>query len=357
VSALRDPRLQEVLVSLALLLGAYIAARLASFVLGRALGAAAARTSSGLDDALLAGLKRPVTYILFLVGASLALERVPAPHSWLLRAHEMLVVLGILLVALALLRTWRAVLDWYAARPHLADSGSLVQEFAPLFGKLGSLFIGLVAAIAILQRVGVNVESLVVSLGVGSLAIGLAAQDTLANMFAGFVLMLDRPFRIGERIKLGSGEVGDVVAIGMRATRIRTPDETLLIVPNSVLVKDKVVNQSQPSRQITTRVEVAVSYGTDLAKAKRVLAEAAQASEYVMRDPAPVVLVTRFGEYAVGMQLVFSARDYLEQGLAQSAVHEEIDRRFRGEGIEIALPIRRVIQDAAAQTAEGGSDL
>lgn len=356
MSLLRDPRVRESLVSLALLAGSYLVARLVSFVLGRLLGAAAARTSSGLDDALLAGLKRPMTYVLFLVGASLALERLPAPASWLQRAHEVLVVLGILLVALALLRTWDAVLVWYTTRPHLADSGGLAEDFGPLFGKLGKLFIGLVAAIAILQRFGVNVESLVVSLGVGSLAIGLAAQDTLSNMFAGFILMLDRPFRIGERIKLGSGELGDVEAIGMRSTRIRTPDETLLIVPNSVLVKDKVVNQSRPSRQITTRIDVAVSYGTDLAKAKKVLAEAALASEYVARDRAPVVVVARFGDFAVNMQLVFWARDYLDQGLAQSAVHEEIDRRFREEGIEIPFPTRRLIQDAAAQAAEGRSD-
>ena len=74
-----------------------------------------------------------------------------------------------------------------------------------------------------------------VSLGVGSLAVGLAAQDTLANMFAGFTLMLDRPFRVGDRIQLASGEVGDVEAIGMRATRIKTSDETILVVPNSLL--------------------------------------------------------------------------------------------------------------------------
>lgn len=356
MSALEDARLREGLISLALLAGSYLVARTISFALGRVLGAAAARTSTRLDDALLAGLKRPVTYILFLVGASFALERVPAPASWLLRAHEVLVVLGILLVALALLRAWGVILDWYTTRPHFAESGGPIHEFGPLLSKLGSIFIALVAAIAMLQRFGVNVSSLVVSLGVGSLAIGLAAQDTLANMFAGFILMLDRPFRIGERIKLGSGELGDVEAIGMRATRIRTIDDTLLIVPNSMLVKDKVVNQSRPSRHITTRIEVGVAYGTDLARAKKVLAEAALAAEYVESDRAPVVLVTRFADFSINLLLIFWARDYVQQGLAQSAVHEEIDRRFREEGIEIPFPIRRLIQEAAAQAPEGRSE-
>jgi MscS family membrane protein len=355
VSPLGDPRLRESLISLALLAASYLAARRISFAIGRTVAAAAARTATRLDDALLGGLKRPVTYILFLLGASFALQRVPAPASWLERAHGVLVVFGIVLVALALLRTWSAVLDWYTTRPHLAESGGPIHEFGPLLGKLGSTFIALVAVIAVLQRFGVNVSSLVVSLGVGSLAIGLAAQDTLANMFAGFILMVDRPFRIGERIKLGSGEVGDVDAIGMRATRIRTIDDTVLIVPNSLLVKEKLVNQSRPTRQITTRVELGVAYGTDLAKAKKVLAEAALASEHVATDRTPVVVVTRFADFSINLLLVFWARDYLAQGLAQSAVHEEIDRRFREEGIEIPFPIRKLIQDAAAQPPEEGS--
>jgi small-conductance mechanosensitive channel len=348
VSALRDPRLRETLVSLALLAGAYLAARLVSYVLGRLLARAAARTESRLDDELLSGLKRPVTYLLFLLGASLALARLPAPDPWASRAEQVLVVLGIALLALALLRTWRVALRWYTTRPRFAEDGGLVKEFGPLLGKLGSVFVAVVAGIAILNRLGVDVSSLVVSLGVGSLAIGLAAQDTLANMFAGFVLMLDRPFRIGERIRLASGELGDVEAIGMRATRIKTLDDTILIVPNSVLVKEKLVNQSRPTRQLTSRLEVSVAYGTDLAKAKRLLAEAALASEYVARERAPVVLVTRFADFAIDLLLVFWARDYAEQGLALSAVHEEVERRFREQGVEIPFPVRRLIQEGAA---------
>ena len=139
---------------------------------------------------------------------------------------------------------------------------------------MGKVFIALVAVTVLLQHFGVNVASLVVSLGVGSLAIGLAAQDTLANMFGGFTLMLDRPFRVGDRIQLATGEVGDVEAIGMRATRIRTTDEMLLVVPNSALVKDRVVNYNLPSRALTTNVEVDVAYGSPLDAARSLLAEA-----------------------------------------------------------------------------------
>jgi small-conductance mechanosensitive channel len=350
--SLSDPRISETLISLGLLAGAYLAARAVSFLLGVALARAARRSATRLDDELLSGLKRPVTYLLFLVGASFAAQRSPLPERWGRRLDETLVVLGILLIALALLRTWEAVLHWLGTRPRFAEDGGLGYEFGPLLSKLGKLFIAAVAAIAVLQRLGVNVSSLVVSLGVGSLAIGLAAQDTLANMFAGFILMLDRPFRIGERIRLASGEVGDVEAIGIRATRLRTPEDTMLVIPNSVLVKEKLTNQSRPTRQITSRLEVAVAYGTDLVRARRVLEEAALAAEHVAAERAPVALITRFGEFSIGMALVFSARDYVNQGLAVSAVHEQVERRFREQGIEIPYPVRRMIQEAAAAAPE-----
>jgi small-conductance mechanosensitive channel len=193
----------------------------------------------------------------------------------------------------------------------------------------------------------VNVESLVVSLGVGSLAVGLAAQDTLANMFAGFALMLDRPFRIGDRIQLASGEVGDVVTVGIRATRLKTPDETILVIPNSILTKEKVVNQSLPTPVMTTRVDVGVAYGTDLARAKAVLAEAALASEYVDQERTPVVLVTRFAEWSISLAVIFWTRSFADRGLATSQVHEEIVRRFAEAGIEIPFPVRRILQEVA----------
>jgi small-conductance mechanosensitive channel len=156
--------------------------------------------------------------------------------------------------------------------------------------------------------------------------------------------MLDRPFRIGDRIQLASGEIGDVEAIGMRATRIRTLDQTLLVVPNGTLVKERLVNQSRPTRAITTRLELGVAYGSDLALVRSAMEQAALAVPYVDPGQPPLVLVTKFGEFSITCRLVFHSRDYAEKDLAVSAVHEEIDRRFREAGIEIPYPTRRVIE-------------
>lgn len=344
---LADPDVHEALISLALLLGSYFAARFVSFLLGLLLARATRRTATTLDDQLLSALKRPITYLLFLAGAWGAIHRLPAPAGFIHRLDVALFVGGVSLVTLALMRAYAILLAWYTSAARLADGDGLASEFGPLLKRLGQVFLAVVAAIAILQQIGVNVASLVVSLGVGSLAVGLAAQDTLANMFAGFALMLDRPFRIGDRIQLARGEIGDVEAVGMRATRIRTLDETLLVVPNSTLVKERLVNLSRPTRAITTRLELGVAYGSDLALVRKVMEQAALAVPYVDVGRPPLVLVTKFGDFAITCRLAFHAKDYAEQGLALSAVHEEIARRFREAGIEIPYPTRRVIQAGA----------
>jgi MscS family membrane protein len=256
----------------------------------------------------------------------------------------------VLLLALALLQTFGLLLHWYISQPRVAASSAIATEFGPLISKVGKVFIALVAVTVLLQHFGVNVQSLVVSLGVGSLAIGLAAQDTLANMFGGFTLMLDRPFRVGDRIQLATGEVGDVEAIGMRATRIRTTDEMLLVVPNSALVKDRVINYNLPSRALTTRVEVDVAYGSPLDAARSLLAEATRAVPEIDQEREPVVVVKAFGDGSVVLALTFWVRDYLDQGAARSAVMTTIHDRLRAAGIDRPLPSRRVVGTAGAET-------
>ncbi len=342
-----DPLGRELLVSLALLLASYLGAQAISWLFGRLVLRAALRTETTLDDRLLEAVQRPITYTLFLLGAYGALQGLPLPERWTSRLDAVFFVFGAFLLTLGLLRAWGILLTWYSTESAAARDGGAAREFGPLFSKLGKVFLVLVAAIAVFRRFGIDVNSLVVSLGVGSLAVGLAAKDTLANMFAGFALLLDRPFLPGDRIRLASGELGDVEAIGMRATRLRTPDETLLVIPNTVLVNERLVNLSRPTRAVTTRLEVGVAYGTNLDLARRLLTEAALSSSRVDAQRPPAVLVTRFGDFAVNLLLVFWARDYAEQGLASSEVHEAVYRSFAAAGIEIPYPTRRVIQEPA----------
>jgi MscS family membrane protein len=338
------PDLYDVLIGLAILAGSYLAARVGSHLVTKLLRKGAARTAFTLDDDLVASLSRPITSALFLVGAYVAVHRLPIQDAWTSRLDGWLFAMGVVVAAVTFARVFRIVLDWYTVEAHPGAEG-LAAEFGPLLGKLGNLLIVILAAITLLEHFGINVQSLVVSLGVGSLAVGLAAQDTLSNMFAGFTLMLDRPFRIGDRIQLTTGETGDVLTIGMRVTRLKTPAETILIVPNALLVKDRLTNLSQPTRHLTTRVDIAVVYGNDVDVVKGILTDAVRRSPHVDPDRAPVVLVTRVADFSVGVAVVFWVKDYAEQGLATSEVYGDVYRRLLEAGIEIAVPTQRVIPD------------
>jgi len=333
------PRAAAAVESLVVLALSYLAARLAALLLARVL--ARHRAAPDVRYSLAEALDGPVTSALFLIGAWVAVHRAPVSDKAQDRLDTALFVVAVGIVAVAVVRAYRIFLGWYADRPRLAGT-DLAREFNPLFSMVGTVFIAVLAVITILQRFGVNVASLIVSLGVGSLAIGLAAQDTLSNMFAGFTLMLDRPFRVGDRIQLAGGDGGDVVEIGMRATNIKTLDDTILVVPNSLLVKERLVNLSLPTRHLTTKVEVGVAYGSDAARVKAALREAALSSPLVDRGREPVVQLSRFGEFAVHFVVVFWANDYAQQGAARAEVAEAAYRGLAAAGIEMpSVPIPR----------------
>ncbi|HEY7512976.1 MAG TPA: mechanosensitive ion channel family protein [Vicinamibacteria bacterium] len=341
-SFVEDPRLQALIAAAFLLAAAYVVARLVSWLVGRVLVRAARRTVTARDDRLVDSLKRSLTRSIFLFGAMAAAVTLPVSEGAQARILQAVVALWIVVTTLTLIRAWKLGLAW-TGHERDGTAKAWAKDFGPLLTKVGAVVLGIFGLIGLLESFGVDVNSLVVSLGVGSLAVGLAAPDTLANMFAGFTLMLDRPFLIGDRIQLASGETGDVVEIGIRATRIQTPDETILVVPNGVLTKEKVTNLTRPTRSLTARAEVGVVYGSDLDKAKRVLVDAARASSYVDKEREPVVLVTRLADFSINLRVAFWVRDYLEQGLALSGVLEGIVRGLGEAGIEIALPAQRVV--------------
>lgn len=335
---------RETTIGAAILVLSFFLSRWGSRLIGWLLLHFSERTATDLDDRLVAALHPPLRWILFLAGVFYGVHRSPLSEVWVRRTDAALFVGAAVLITVALVRAWSILVRWYA-HESAAAGAELASEFGPLLSKAGRVILAVLGVVVVLHHFGINVESVVVSLGVGSLAIGLAAQDTLSNMFGGFTLMLDRPFRIGERIKLATGELGDVEAIGLRATRIRTTDDTVLVVPNAALVKERIVNQSRPTRELTTRVEVGVAYGTDISRAKGLLREVALGSDLVNRDREPAVFVTRLGDWAIQLQLVFWVRDFAQAGAATSAVLEAILARFSAEGIEIPFPTRRLISD------------
>ncbi|MBU4376847.1 MAG: mechanosensitive ion channel [Candidatus Omnitrophica bacterium] len=154
-----------------------------------------------------------------------------------------LLIFSVLVITLWVQRISSAFFAWYSAHIAPKTKSNLDDEFMPLLRKLSNICIWIIGLLVILTNLNINIGALIATLGVGSLAIALAAQDTIANVIAGFLIMLDRPFRINDEIKLPSGEKAKVLDIGIRRSRfLSLEDNAIIIVPNLDLSKSKIIN-------------------------------------------------------------------------------------------------------------------
>jgi MscS family membrane protein len=177
---------------------------------------------------------------------------------------------------------------------------------------------------------------------IAALAIALAAQETIANMIGGFVIMTDRPFRVGDRIKLPTGEIGDVQEIGIRSTRVLDFDNNLMVYPNAELIKGKIVNYSYPSEHIRIFVDASVAYETDIDRVRAIMLRLAQEHPDVLKSPPPSVVLVSFSESSLNLQLNGRTNDYRNKSSIETSIREQIYKAFLDEKIQIALPQRVV---------------
>lgn len=204
-----------------------------------------------------------------------------------------------------------------------------------------------VGGLVLLSGLGVAITPVLTALGVGGLAVALALQDTLSNLFAGIHLLADRPIRVGDFVKIESGVEGFVEDIGWRSTRIRMLPNNLVVVPNARLAQSAITNYHLPEPGMSLLIPVSVSYEADPEHVEQVLVEeASKAARDVVglqAEPAPFVrFIPGFGEFSLDFTLICRVASFVDQYLVQHELRKRILRRFRAEGIEIPFPIRTV---------------
>ena len=288
--------------------------------------------------ALLARIYAPV---LTLVGLYLSLELVELPGHWQDRAEKALLVITYLVfTALA----WRgfSMLVAYWARTN-PNAGTLV----PPVQLVGRLFIAFFTLALIFGAFDRSLTKVWTALGIGSIALALALQETLSNTFAGFYLMLDQPVRIGDYIKVESGEEGRVSQIGWRSTRLLSPANNVVVIPNAKLARASITNYSMPVLRLAVSLVVSAAADADSRRVAAVLEEVIRAAalevDGMLSDPPPSVLfIPGFGEASLNFTLNCQVRDLASQGPVQNELRHRILERFRREGIGMAVPVRRM---------------
>jgi small-conductance mechanosensitive channel len=202
----------------------------------------------------------------------------------------------------------------------------------------------MIGILVILQTLDISITPVLTALGVGGLAVALALQDTLTNLFAGIQIIASRKIRPGQFIRLEGGEEGYVHDIAWRNTTIRTLPNMMVIVPNAKLSSSIVTNSYLPSEEVSAKVELGVHYDSDLERVEQVALETAMtiAESFPggVTEPAPAVRFRGFGDSAINMAVVFRVREYTDQFPMQHLLVKALHKRFREEGIVIPYPIR-----------------
>jgi small-conductance mechanosensitive channel len=206
--------------------------------------------------------------------------------------------------------------------------------------------IWLIGLLVLLDAVGVQITPLLTALGVGGLAVALALQDTLSNLFAGVHLLADKPIRVGDYVRIADTIEGHVVDVGWRSTRVRTLQHNVVVVPNKRVAESIVTNYDMPERRMGMLLPVSVAYASDPDRVEQVLVdEAHKASGEVaglLPEPAPQARLVGFGAYSLDFTLVCQVASFVDQYFVQHELRKRILRRFREEGIDIPYPVRTI---------------
>jgi len=236
---------------------------------------------------------------------------------------------------------------------HRARPGFRGAEMAARLVKVG---MGTIVLLSLLVIWDVSITPLLASAGIAGIALAFAAQESIANLFAGVAIYVDELYEPGDFVVLdpGSGVSslrGEVADVGLRSTRIRTRDDVIVVVPNSLIANSILVNESRPNGQMRLVVRVDVAYATDLSHAERILIEVAKRHDRVLALPEPCGRVRAFGESGVSMECLAWIANPVDKGVVSHELSMVIHKRFREEGITIPFPQRDVhlippVQDA-----------
>jgi len=304
----------------------------------------AEQTKTHLDEIILMAVGTPLIIWIILVSIYIAVTQYDLVPATIGRfsTGQIINAVFILLAAWAvsaflttMIRTYGTLL----AERTEADLDRIIQILLIIVKYV----IWFVVFLILLHTFEIDITALLAAAGIAGIAVALAAQDIIGNFFAGIVIATDKPFRMGNRVRIDTF-FGDVVGIGTRSTRLRTMDNQVVTIPNSKVTSTVVTNYSMPDTTLKVRIPFSVAYGTDMDKVTEILLaiakDAVEKTPWVIADPAPAVFLREFGESALNGQLTLWINDFSMQWEAEDWINREILRRFQKEGIEI--PFRQI---------------
>ena len=319
--------------SVGYLLGAFVAARVPRWLPAR---------QQSLAASAVPALRTRLPWWCLLVGAWVAAGYWPLTPEGSLLVGRVVFVLGALSVTFAAAATAARTVDLY---------GAALAPALPISSLTRNIVWGLIATIGvlvILNGLGLSITPMLTALGVGGLALALALQEPLANFFAGVFITLGGQIRLGDYVKLDSGQEGYVADFSWRSTRLRMLPNNLVIVPNAKLAQAIVINHHLPTQDLAVLVEVGVDYASDLVHVERIVTDVGRTVMVEVpggvADFEPFIRYHTFADSSINFTVILRAKEFVDQYLIKHEFIKRLHARFSQEGIVIPFPIRTIAQ-------------
>lgn len=322
----------------ALILGLWV--RKALF---RELSRLSKRTRSTWDDVVIESIRSPFLLWCIMGGIYVALTLYALPDRLLAISGKVLFILTVLSLVMAFSNASASLISASASR----ISGPL--PVASLTHHAIRVVLWILGALVVLNTLGISVTPILATLGVGGLAVALALQDTLANLFAGFHIIASRQVRSGDYVRLESGQEGYIDDIGWRITRIRMLANNIVLIPNAKLAQALLINYHLPEKEMSVLVDVSVHYDSDLARVEQVTcdvgADVLRSISGGVSEFTPFIRYHTFGDSGIHFTVILRAREFVDQYLIKHEFVKRLHERYRREGIVIPYPIRTLTWD------------
>ncbi|MCX6814633.1 MAG: mechanosensitive ion channel family protein [Candidatus Aenigmarchaeota archaeon] len=333
----------------------FVIAKTVNFILKNYAVKLTAKTKTNLDDMLIKSMRKPLLIGFLLYGLYYAVTTTEylLPHA--ATVNEAFLFIEVFFTAFTIARIINTFLEWYAKGIAVKTESKLDDHFLSALKKVAYLLAFILGILFFMDKIGVQVTTLIAALGIGGLAIALALQDTLSNFFAGAYTTVDQPIRVNDFIELETGEKGYVKEIGWRTTKILKLDNNIVIIPNNKIAQNRIINYDMPDSSMAVGLACGVSYDSDLEKvekisidvAKKVMKEHAGITDF--EKYAPSVRFNEFGDSNIKFNIWFNVLKATDQFRVKHEFIKELKKRFDKEGIEISYPITKVRMEKKAR--------
>jgi MscS family membrane protein len=297
----------------------------------------AENTGTKIDDIILLAIGKPLYILVIVAGLYYAIHETPYLGEIINNIdgdyryrHFLLTLFGTWIAASFIKRIIRE----YGYEIASKTEGDLDDRLIRLADMSGTYIIWLIGFMIALSGVGVEIGPVIAGMGIAGLALALAAQNLISNVFGGMTITLDQLYKVGDRVEF-SGVYGDIYEIKPRYTKIKTLDNVIITVPNSKVINDNIVNYAAPDTTLRVKIPVGVSYGTDPEKVNKIMLEIVNNTPNVLKEPKPLVRFTEYAASSQNFELLVWVKHYDDRHTVIDMILRDMFKRFNEEGIEM----------------------